>query len=94
MTMEDSDGTLSVVSPLLQFLPGALKIDVGVQDNNDDAAVLCTICHAREPAFTAKTIFWVDCEGYGALVHSYTVLSKTTVFHANTPVNCALVLSG
>ena len=79
MTMEDSDGTLSVVSPLLQFLPGALKIDVGVQDNNDDAAVLCTICHAREPAFTAKTIFWVDCERCGAWVHSYCAFKNNSV---------------
>jgi len=82
MTMEDSDSTLSVVSPLLQFLPGALKMEVVVQDNNDDGAVLCTICHAREPAFTAKTIFWLDCEGCGAWVHCYTVLSKTSVFES------------
>jgi len=36
MTMEDSDSTLSVVSSLPQFLPGALKMEVVVQDNNDD----------------------------------------------------------
>jgi len=36
MTMEDSDSTLSVVFSLPQFLPGALKMDLVVQDNNDD----------------------------------------------------------
>jgi len=50
--------------------------------------------HAREPAFTTKTIFWVDCERCGAWVHSYCAFKiKTTVFHVNIPVNCALVLS-
>ena len=57
----------------------AVLLEVVVQDKNNDDAVLCTMCHAREPAFTAKTIFWVDCERCGAWVHSYCAFKNNSV---------------
>ena len=54
--------------------------------------MLCTICHAREPVCTAKTSsgWTVRSVVHGCIA---TVLSKTTVFHTDIPVNCVLVFS-
>ena len=86
---QDSSSEPSFSRPKRQRqLPARFRNDSDSSSEDDDA-VLCAICHAKEPTCAAKTVFWVDCEMCGAWVHSYCAFQSNSVSRRYTCDLCS-----
>ena len=60
-------------------LPSRFR-DSSDADSDDDDAVLCDLCQAREPEGCKQVpYFWIDCDSCGKWVHTYCAFRRNDV---------------